>query len=185
MANVAAADPNSFVVSSEGLLTYDGTHFSSTAVITFGERCAVAYHDFLDAPVPTLFEGWAADAAITFAGDANGDGIADGVAWLLGAGTPDPNARALLPSANRNNGALETGFSMRNLAARGSAVLELQYGTTLESWTSVTIPEASGTHGGVEFLITPNSPLNQVVASIPASAATDGRLFIRLSGTEN
>jgi hypothetical protein len=48
MANVAAADPNTFVVSSAGLLTYDGTHFTSAAYITFGERYAKAYPGFLD-----------------------------------------------------------------------------------------------------------------------------------------
>lgn len=46
MANVAAADPHTILVSSAGLLTYDGTHFTSEAYIVFGERFAQAFHDF-------------------------------------------------------------------------------------------------------------------------------------------
>ena len=263
MTNVAAADPKTFVVSSVGLLTYDGTHFTSAAYLTFGERYATAYHDFLEGlnysvsyngnestggalpvdsriynsaatatvlgpgslvkdghdfggwntaangsgtaylggnifvisentilyaqwtPLPSPFEMWAADDTITFQGDANGDGIADGMAWLLGAGNPAQNARPLLPSATVNNGALEVRFSMRNPGARGAAGLELQYGTILGSWITVAIPEESGTHDGVEFSITPDGEFSTVVATVPATAAPDGRLFIRLSGTEN
>jgi autotransporter-associated beta strand protein len=185
MANVAAADPYTFVVSSAGLPTVDGTHFTSAAYITFGERFAKAYHDFVDATVRTRFESWAGNEEFAFTGDANGDGIADGMAWLLGAGSPAANARALLPSATGNIGTLQAGFTMRNLASRGAAVLSLQYGTTLGSWTTVTIPEESGTHGGVGFSITPNGELNTVVVTIPTSLAPDGRLFIRLSGSEN
>jgi autotransporter-associated beta strand protein len=184
MANVASADPNSFVVSSAGLATYDGTHFTSAAYITFGERFAQAYHDFVDVTAPTLFESWAGDG-VTFNGDANGDGIADGLAWLLGAETAGDNASSLLPSPTGNNGAREVGFTMRNQAARGTAVLNLQHGTTLDSWTTIMIPESSGPQGGVEFIITPDGPLNHVVAIFPSSAAPDGILFLRLSGAAN
>lgn len=185
MANVAAADPHTFVVSSADLLTFDGTHFTSAAYITFGECFAKAYHDHVAASLRTRFETWAGTNEITFTGDANGDGVADGLAWLLGAGSPAANARTLLPYATGNNGALQAGFAMRNSASRGGAVLSLQYGTTLGSWTTLTVPEESGTHGGVGFSITQNGELNTMVVTIPASLAPDGRLFIRLAGSEN
>nr|MCU0780109.1 InlB B-repeat-containing protein [Akkermansiaceae bacterium] len=338
MTNVAAADPNTFVASSEGLMTCDGTHFTSAASITFGERFAKAYHDSVggvmlsvtyegngstggtvpidprnpyssvstatvlgagdlvksghnfagwntavdgsgtayppgsvfvitadtilhaqwtpkltptvdawpvaapitvgqplsaatlsggtasvpgsfaytdpstvppagilaaditftphdtatyntvqgtvDVTVRTAFASWADSEEATFSGDANGDGIADGLAWLLGAAHPTEPAHALLPVANGNNGVLEASFAMLNQATRGTAVLQLQYGTDLKSWTTIPIPEASGTLGGVEFIITPNGALNTVMAAIHPSSAPDGRLFIRLSGSE-
>jgi len=183
MANVAAADPNTFLVSSAGLPTYDGTHFTSAAYITFGERYATAYHDFLAGLNP--FDRWAVGDQITFAGDANRDGIADGIAWLLGAETPATNAIALLPSLAVNNTTFEVVFNMRNQASRGTAGLALQYGTVPGSWTTVSVPDGSGTHDGIGFAINPNGQLNTVVVTIPATAAPDGRVFIRLSGTEN
>jgi autotransporter-associated beta strand protein len=265
MANVAAADPNAFVVSSAGLLTYDGTHFTSGAYITFGERFAQAYFDFLDgldftvtydgnestggsppvdsriynsiatatvlAPgtlakdghtfagwntqangtgtayaadnifvitetttlhaqwtaLPTPFGIWAGDVGITFPGDANGDGIADGMAWLLGSASPGVNANALLPTATENEGALQISFTMRNQAARGSAVLNLQHGITLSSWTTIPVPDVTPANpvDGVTFTVTPDGDLNHVVATLPTTAAPDGRLFVRLSGTQN
>jgi hypothetical protein len=186
MANVAAADPNTFVVSSAGLMTYDATHFTSAAYITFGERYATAYQDYLDGLAGTgFFESWADNEEITFVGDGNSDGIADGMAWLLGAELAGEDARNLLPVPSRNEGAFQLMFTMRSLAARGAAVLDLQYGTTLGSWTTVTIPEFSGLHDGVGFSITPDGPLNQVMATVPATAAPDGTLFLRLSGAAN
>lgn len=46
MANVADADPDAIIISSVDLPTYDGTHFISSAYITFGERYAAAFHDY-------------------------------------------------------------------------------------------------------------------------------------------
>jgi hypothetical protein len=135
--------------------------------------------------VRTLFESWAADEAITFTGDANGDGIADGMAWLLGATSPSANATGLLPAIAGNQAALQATFTMRNPANRGAAVLNLQYGTTLGSWTTVAVPGESGTHDGVVFAITPNGETSTVVVTVPATTAPDGRIFLRLSGAEN
>jgi len=255
MANVAADDPDTFVVSSAGLMTYDATHFTTADYITFGERFAQAYFDLLDrlnftvtwptaalitegqalsasalsggsasvsgsfafanpstvppagtypadviftptdaatyATVPstvnvtvrTRFEAWTNDEAISFSSDANGDGTADGLAWLLGAEAASQNARGLLPAPTEKNGALEIRFTMRNQTTRGSAVLNLQFGTTLDSWTNVMIPEETGSQGDVGFVITPEGDLNHVVVTIPSTAA--GSKFARLSGTEN
>ena len=139
--------------------------------------------DTVNVTVQTAFESWAGDGGVTFTGDANNDGVADGLAWLLGADAPADDANSLLPAAIRNNGALEATFKMLNQARRGGAVLKLQYGTDLASWTTVTIPEESGTHDGVEFVINPVGEVNEVTATVPANASgTGGRLFMRLSG---
>jgi hypothetical protein len=69
---------------------------------------------------------------------------------------PAANATGLLPSPTENSGALEIRFTMRNQAARGSAVLNLQFGTTLGSWTTVTIPEGNRLTHGIGFVITPD-----------------------------
>lgn len=134
--------------------------------------------------VRTAFESWAGTGGVTFSGDANGDGVADGMAWLLGADDPAQDARALLPAFRQTNGAFEATFTMLNQAARGRTILVWQYGTDLGTWTTVTIPEATGMHDGVEFVITPLEGVNQVVARIPTSVAAPNRVFFRLSGAE-
>lgn len=133
--------------------------------------------------MPTPFETWTGGGEATFTGDANGDGLADGLAWLLGALNPIENAGPLLPSARAVNGALEVNFRMLNPSKRGGAVLGFQYGTDLGSWTTVAIPGQSGTHEGVEFVIIPDGDIHHVKAIVPASAAgSQGRLFVRLRG---
>ena len=343
MANVAAADPNTFAVSSEGLATYDGTHFTSSAIITLGERFARAFHDFEDglnhfvtydgngstggavpvdpkahssvasvtilgaeglertghlfsgwntaadgsgtshaagsvmvitadttlyaqwtpkadptvdpwpgaapitegqplsfatlnggsASVPgsfsyddpstvlpaglhavdvtftpddtssfnsvrstvnvtvrTAFEAWAvagggpAEGSITFGGDANSDGVPDGMAWLLGAESPAHDAIHLLPVPHSHQGSISAGFHCLPAAKRGSARLHLQYNANLGGapWTEVVIPDVSGTVDGVEFTVTPvpGSDLVHIQASVPDGGA--GRMFLRLAG---
>ncbi|MEX1115054.1 MAG: InlB B-repeat-containing protein [Akkermansiaceae bacterium] len=138
--------------------------------------------------VQTAFDGWVtehggAEDNITFGGDSNGDDIADGLAWLLGAETPSANASGLLPVIHHNNGELSVSFHYLVTGKRGSSTLRLQHGETLatDSWTDVAIPDESDTVDGVEFLITPvpASDLNQVHATIPPGDA--GRIFIRLA----
>lgn len=139
------------------------------------------------------FEAWAIANGTgneTFEGDSNGDGIADGLAWLLGAAAPASNGRALLPTTSENSGNLAITFKQRKAASRGTALLKLQHSRDLgitDLWTenAVTVPETSGPVGGVVFVITPidGQDINEVQATIPASAAGGtGRLFVRLIG---
>ena len=145
----------------------------------------------MNVTVRTAFVGWviegggegAGEAAITFTGDANGDGLPDGLAWLLGAANPSTNATDLLPVPHQNNGTLAVSFTYLVPAERGAATLRLQYSTTLEadSWTDIAIPGGSGTVGGVDFVIAPvpDTDLTHVQATISAGAA--GRFFVRLA----
>lgn len=139
------------------------------------------------------FEAWAIANGTgneTFGGDSNGDGIADGLAWLLGAAAPASNGPALLPATSENGGELSLSFRMRKAASRGTALLKLQYSRDLgvtDLWAdhSVTVPDTSGPMGGVVFVITPvdGEDFNEVQATIPATAAGGtGRVFVRLIG---
>ncbi len=143
-------------------------------------------------PVGTPFGTWAATGGggVTFGGDSNGDGIADGLAWLLDSASPATPSRHLLPAMHHSSGDLVSNFRMIKASARGNGVLKLQYSNDLgaaDSWTNhtVTIPETSGTVGGVAFVITPadGEDYHDVQATIPASAAGGhGRVFMRLLG---
>jgi hypothetical protein len=137
------------------------------------------------------FQTWASGGE-TFEGDANGDGVQDGIAFLLGATGPGVNALGLLPTATeQNNGDLVLSFDMLNAASRGTAALKLQWSNDLgvaDPWGSneALVPDESSTVNGVNFVVTPGSPTHAVEATIPASeAAGGGKLFNRLSGSEN
>ena len=129
------------------------------------------------------FEIWAGGGEITFTGDANGDGVPDGIAWLLGAADPSEIATDLMPIVAVNNGALEVSFKMLNQDNRGGAELDLQYSMDLFTWTTVTVPEETGTHNGVDFVINPNDRLNEVKATVSPEISSS-RIFIRLTGKE-
>ena len=138
-------------------------------------------------PVLTPFEAWAAQGAgegITFSGDANKDGIADGLAWLLGATTPAQKADAMLPVPHAQDGVFSISFHYLVAAKRGSAILRLQHGSTLaaHSWTDVEIPGTSSTVDGVQFIISPvtDSEYDHIQATIPITPGTNK--FLRLKG---
>jgi hypothetical protein len=134
----------------------------------------------------TPFENWAEGAP--FDGDANGDGVSNGLAFLLGAANPGANALGLLPSVSKDPAGLVLSFNMLNADSRGDAALKVEHSSDLglgDPWLAVAVPETSGSSGGVSFNVTAGNPLNSVTATIPGSEASDGKLFGRLSAEEN
>lgn len=142
----------------------------------------------------TFIEPYAAwSSGATFDTDANSDGLANGMAWLLGAGNPSANATTLLPAATNESGKLVLNFRCLSAVSRGAAMLKLQYSNDLgqaDPWTSheAAVPDSDGTVGTVVFDITGDADpaFINVRAEIPASAATPGgRVFARLFSTAN
>jgi autotransporter-associated beta strand protein len=134
-------------------------------------------------PIGSPYETWAGSEP--FAADKNGDGVANGLAFLLGAATPDVNARGTLPAGAAAGTALVLTFSVLNADHRGTATLSVQWCTDLgvtAPWAAneAMVPETTGTVNGVDFQITPNGSLNTVVATIPATPAAAGKMFVRL-----
>jgi fibronectin-binding autotransporter adhesin len=115
-----------------------------------------------------------------FDGDANGDGVKDGLAWILGALNPAANALDKLPTVGTPTGFLTLDFDRVNPYA--PAKLYVEYGSDLAGWTKLEIPATSGTIGGdIEVVVTSGTP-DQVLVKIPtATHASGGKLFARLS----
>ncbi len=137
-----------------------------------------------DNPTADPYLAWAGEGVL-FADDSNGDGVSNGLAFLLGAADPDVSALVLLPTASEDAGKLTLAFSMLNSTARGDAALAIEHSNSLEtgSWTTVPVPDADGetVNGNVTFNITLGSPLNTVTATISSAAANGtGKLFGRL-----
>jgi autotransporter-associated beta strand protein len=125
------------------------------------------------------YDAWAGGAA--FEDDANGDGVKNGLAFLLGAADPSADASGLLPVVTKSGGNLVLTFNCLNAASRGHAALSVQHSSDLgiaDPWTAAAVPETSGGPvSGVSFAVTPGSPLNRVVATIQASQSASGSLF--------
>ncbi len=129
----------------------------------------------------------------TFGSDANGDGIPNGLAWLLGATDVNQDAMALLPKSEVVSGDLYLYFTTLNTTARGTASIKVQYSKDLgilDLWANhqAEVPGSAGistdTDTGIRFDIrTASGNLIDVEARIPASAAATGKkLFSRVKG---
>ena len=138
----------------------------------------------------TQYAAWAGGGA--FDADAGNDGVANGLAWLLGSASPAFNARGLLPKPTNESGKLVLTFNCLAAAKRGAALLKVQCSNNVgqaDPWTSheALVPGAAGSSdvGSMHFDATANGDLIHVVVKIPASAASlSGKLFGRLAATE-
>lgn len=178
---VASADPFAPLIDTDGFgLNGDNLHFSAAGQQDLGNAAAATLLPFI-----LGYDHWS--GGLPPEGDANLDGVPDGIAWLLGADNPAANAIGLMPTAGTSNGDLTLSFNCLSAAWRGGAQAFVEYSRDLgltDPWTShrVRIPDESGNIDGVDFLITPNGDLNGVQIIIPASAAAPGtRLFSRIS----
>jgi autotransporter-associated beta strand protein len=132
----------------------------------------------------TPYATWAGGAL--FDDDANNDGVDNGLAWMLGAGSPTDNALGLLPTATVSGGNL-TLSTFNRVDPKGPAKLFVEYSNNLTSWTSYETPSANGVYTSGNFTVTiaGTSPQTVAVTVSSAAAAGGGKLFARLRATEN
>ena len=135
--------------------------------------------------IQTQYAAWSGGAV--FNADSNDDGVANGLAWLLGADNPSDNSMSLLPVVSQNAGILKLTFRCRKVTNRGSAVLSVQYSKDLgvsDPWHDATVPYENSTINNMVFDTSDDGDFINVQATIPASAASPGvRLFSRLNAT--
>jgi autotransporter-associated beta strand protein len=151
-----------------------------------GNNLVLAYGD-----AGTPFGNWASSKSLTgndalFDADPDGDGIANGIEFVIG-GEPNPanpnaNSAALLPTVSRNvNGDLV--FVFRRADAAASLNPEAEYGTDLAgTWTT-----AEGGVNGVVINETNDgfgTGIDRVEVTIPVAQAAAGKIFSRLAVSE-
>jgi autotransporter-associated beta strand protein len=133
------------------------------------------------------YEAWALGNA--FDADANGDGVKNGMAFLLGAS--NPTATVTEPVAIQSGGNLVISFNLLKPINRGTAVLSVEHSSDLgiaDPWTTVLATDSnSGPTNGVTFVVTPGSGTTNAVQATINSAQGDGagKLFGRLKCTSN
>ena len=139
-------------------------------------------------PVSIPYTTWAASNGLTAANNAveaspAGDGIANGLKWILGA-NPLANGISLLPRVTRDAANLSLTLT-RNVASESSTTLNAQWSTDLQTWNDVLIGATSSSPdaSGVAVAVTQNIAVDEVTVSVPVSNAANGRLFVRLKAT--
>ncbi len=141
------------------------------------------------------FDTWAGTGTlpgtVTFDGDLNGDGVQDGVAFLLGVANPDDDANGNVPIVSEDgSGNLVMVFNCLPSAGRGTAELRVAHSNTLAAFTATVdqVPDADDAvqDNGVTFVVDTitEAPLNKVTATIDNSVSAVGKLFGRLEATE-
>jgi len=184
------ATPTSPVTSSGGTTTFT-VRFAPSAAGARSALLTIANDDSdegtftiaVSGTGQTSFDAWSAGAA--FDADSNGDGVDNGLAFLLGAANPNDSALGLLPTANPTSGGdLVLNFNILKSANRGAATVNIEHSNDLgtsDAWAGATVPETTSTVNGVDFTITPGAgTTNNVQATIPSSEAASGKLFGRI-----
>jgi hypothetical protein len=140
-------------------------------------------------PTEDDFDAWAAANGIAgepFDGDFDGDGIPNGLEWILGGNPADGQSGGLVTTIATASGGLTLQFT-RNTDTIGQATLTVEYNATLGNpWNSVIIGTTSSgpDANGVTITIDPTSAKDDITVTIPASNAVGGRLFGRLRASQ-
>ncbi|MDB4508499.1 hypothetical protein N9051_02820, partial [Akkermansiaceae bacterium] len=143
------------------------TYFSGDGVLT------------VQAFVADPYEAWAGGEG--FDVDTNGDGVKNGLAWILGAPSPAAEALSLMPVPEQSGGELSMAFTQVNSIAPTRLFVEFSNDLGIsDPWHRVEIPATSGTVDGVSFVVTPDDSTSAVSLSIDAASALGGKLFSRL-----
>ncbi|PQJ27621.1 hypothetical protein [Rubritalea profundi] len=145
-------------------------------------------------PAPLAnYDAWATGGELS-GDDANGDGVSNGLAFLLGAATPTVDAQGLLPVPTADgSGNLVMTFNCLPTTDRGTAALKVSYSKDLVSWTDTVteVPDADGNDAGgdVSYVVVAGpagTPTTKTVTATIDSSVADGgdKLFGRLVGEE-
>jgi len=128
--------------------------------------------------VNTAFAAWSGGAAAD--ADTNGDGVDNGVAWVLGASGPNENAINRLPTLDNTSDATYVIFEFNRSDAANSApntTINAQYSNDLANWTT-----AVDDNNNVEIEEIGGSPADVVKVKLKRSSlAASGKIFTRLN----
>ena len=136
----------------------------------------------------SAFDSWTAitqglsGAAAAFDADPDGDGLANGLEWILG-GNPSVSSASIAPSATRDTSGNFVITFNRLEDSITEATLALEYTSDLTTWpgqiligATSTGPDANGISVSINTAPSPDA----VTVTIPAANAANGRIFTRL-----
>lgn len=115
--------------------------------------------------------------------DPDHDGISNQLEYVLG-GNPNSSNPSISPTGVKSGSNFVLTFTRSDLS-EADVTTSVEYGTGLVGWTTVAVPAASGSAGGVTFAVAPNTPsagVDTVVATIPNGAAA--KFFARVKAVK-
>jgi autotransporter-associated beta strand protein len=172
-----------YVIASYGALT--GT-FAAVTALPEGYVIDYAHDDGAAANHVALvrdgYAAWISGSGVAaqdagFTADANKDGIANGLAFFLGAPDANQNAAPFLPTGTLAGDNLV--FSFDRVDAASILACIIQYGPDLDDWS-----EALDGVDGISIDINHNGPAARFTATIPTSLVPATRMFVRLKVME-
>ena len=166
---VSGASSAATITYLKGLVSWQ----QANLLVGYNGIAALTFADVTITP-PGGYAVWANGAS--FDGDANKDGIQNGIAWTLGATNPDGNASGLLPTMAQEGGQWVFEYNRHDESLPQATTQVVQYGSDLSGWTDIMIPATSS--GPVT--VTPGTPVDHVRVVIPNLG---GKVFARLKVT--
>jgi len=133
------------------------------------------------------YASWAATNAGsgTASGDFDGDGVSNGIEWVLG-GTGITKDLGKLPSVTTSGGNLVFTFVRDQQSISSDTVVSIEVGTTLAGWTNVySVPGTAGTSGSPGTVtVTKDTPAaGKDTVTLTVTQAPDAKKFARLKVT--
>ena len=131
------------------------------------------------AAIQTQYAAWAGGGA--FDVDSNGDGVTNGLAWVLSAANPNADAIALLPTLATSGGNMTFTFKRSQASINANTAVTIEVGTTLGTWPEnyiVRADTAGSTAGVTVAKDTPAAGTDTVTLSVPQ--LPDAKKFARL-----
>ena len=149
-----------------------------------GSGIVIVRYPYADSGSP--YSTWANGANFN---DPNSEGIAYGMAWMLGAGTSTSPSVGLQPAVVPGSGLT---MHFKRVHDQGPAKLYFQYSSDLVTWPDPGLMIPDNTYGtdlplatGITATITEGDPDDVTVTVVPAGHEADGKLFGRLKATES
>jgi autotransporter-associated beta strand protein len=129
--------------------------------------------------VQSAYTSWAGGSG--FNTDSNSDGIANGIAWVVGASDTSANAASLLPTSDSTADVNYLTYTYRRIDAANldpNTTITVEYGSNLSGWSPAT-------NDGTDTIITTTDDfygagIDKVEVKINKSLAQNGKLFSRL-----
>jgi autotransporter-associated beta strand protein len=179
-ASVAAAGTTTFVVT---FAPSAAGERNATLTIESNDSDEGSYVINLTGTGQSAFDAWSGGAA--FDADANGDGVSNGLAWILGAADPSTDARSLLPTVSTTATNMVFTFKRTQASINAGAALSVEVGTTLAAWsTTYTVgADTAGSTSGVTIAKdSPSAGTDTVTVTVARGA--DGKKFARLKAVQ-
>ena len=121
--------------------------------------------------VQTQYAAWAGGAS-SFGDDANGDGVVNGLAWVLGAADSNANANALLPTLSTAEDNMIFTFKRNQQSINPNTAVAIEVGSTLGSWPDVYAVGATTAASAAGVTVVKDSPvagIDTITLSVPQS----------------